>query len=58
MSTRQIADKLMVRLPDGLRDRVKESAEQNCRTMNAEVVFHLKNALFDPLETQKPAAQS
>jgi muconolactone delta-isomerase len=35
------ADRFMVRLPDGMRDRLKEAAKANNRTMNAEVVARL-----------------
>ena len=34
----QIQDKFIVRLPDGLRDRIRLAAETNNRSMNAEVV--------------------
>lgn len=32
------SDKFMLRLPDGLRDRIKAKADQNGRSMNAEIV--------------------
>lgn len=48
----------MVRLPDGMRDRIKEEAERNRRSMNAEIIFHLHRAFFDPLEMKEGAAQS
>lgn len=41
---RQPEDKLIIRLPDGLRETIKKAAADNERTMNAEVVFHLKRA--------------
>ena len=53
---RQTADKFMLRLPEGLRDRVREEADRNLRSMNAEIVFHLQKALFDRLETPKGEA--
>lgn len=31
-------DKVIVRLPDGMRDRIKAAAEMNQRSMNAEIV--------------------
>lgn len=34
-------DQFIVRLPDGLRDRIKMAAEENGRSMNAEVVATL-----------------
>lgn len=51
--THQQQEKYIVRMPDGMRDRIKEEAERNCRSMNAEIVFHLQRALFDPLEMKK-----
>ncbi|EYD71600.1 hypothetical protein Rumeso_05001 [Rubellimicrobium mesophilum DSM 19309] len=35
-------DKFVIRLPDGLRQAIKEAAACNRRTMNAEIVFHLE----------------
>lgn len=37
------ADKFIVRLPDGMRDRIAEVAKANNRTMNAEVVARLQS---------------
>lgn len=39
------SDKFMLRLPDGMRDRLKESAEANMRSMNAEIVSRLEWSL-------------
>lgn len=44
----QNQDKFIVRLPDGLRARIKIVAEANRRSMNAEVVDVLE-AAFPPL---------
>ncbi|MDE3818775.1 Arc family DNA-binding protein [Sinorhizobium meliloti] len=38
------ADQFMVRLPEGMRDRIAASAEHNGRSMNAEVVARLENS--------------
>lgn len=46
-------DKFIARLPEGLRDRLRESAATNFRSMNAELVFHLDRAL--PLQVRKAA---
>ncbi|UFS65165.1 Arc family DNA-binding protein [Paracoccus denitrificans] len=35
------SDKFMLRLPDGMRDRIKAAAEANKRSMNAEIVAAL-----------------
>jgi plasmid stability protein len=40
----QTADKLMLRLPEGLRQKVKIEAAMNNRSMNAEVIYHLQRA--------------
>lgn len=36
------SDKFMLRLPDGMRDRIKTAAEANTRSMNAEIVATLE----------------
>ena len=41
------ADKVLVRMPDGMRDQLKESAKVNNRTMNAEIVSRLEQS-FSP----------
>lgn len=38
-------DKFMVRLPEGMRDRLAAAARANRRSMNAELVIHLEAAL-------------
>ena len=56
-------DKLMVRMPDGLRARIVHAAKLNRRSMNQEVVLILLRALGDDndatgagLPTSTPAA--
>jgi len=39
-------DKVMLRLPDGMRDRLKAFAAGNNRSMNAEIVARLETAEF------------
>lgn len=39
---RNLNDKFMLRLPDGMRDAIKESAKKNNRSMNAEIVVALE----------------
>ena len=41
---RTLSDKFMLRLPDGMRDRIKAAAEANSRSMNAEIVHTLEQA--------------
>lgn len=36
------SDQFALRLPDGMRDKIKASAEENGRSMNAEIVFALE----------------
>jgi len=52
----QDLNKYIVRFPEGLRDRIKEEAERNCRSMNAEIIFHLQKAIPNPPETKKADA--
>lgn len=40
----QFKDRYMLRLPDGMRDRIKRAAEANNRSMNAEIVATLEGA--------------
>lgn len=41
----QPQDKFIVRLPDGLRDRIAELAKANGRSMNSEIVQRLQASL-------------
>ena len=41
----QLADKYVLRMPDGMRDRITELAKANNRSMNAEIVLILQQAL-------------
>ena len=41
----QTQDKFIVRLPDGMRDRIRAAAEANNRSMNAEIVARLEATL-------------
>ncbi|ROR26563.1 Arc-like DNA binding dprotein [Comamonas sp. BIGb0124] len=45
-----VADKVLVRLPDGMRDGIKDAAKANGRTMNAEIVARLDTS-FTATET-------
>jgi len=44
------ADKFMLRLPNGMRDRIKDAAEQNGRSMNSEIVMRLESSLNNLLD--------
>lgn len=39
------SDQFPLRLPDGMRDRIKAEAERNGRSMNAEIVARLEDSL-------------
>lgn len=41
----QLADKYVLRMPDGMRDKITELAKANGRSMNAEIVLILQQAL-------------
>lgn len=49
-------DKVIVRLPDGMRDRVKAAADTNNRSMNAEIVARLEGS-FAVNSSDDPAAK-
>lgn len=48
--TNRESDRFMLRLPDGMRDRIKASAEANNRSMNAEIVATLEEKYPAPPE--------
>ena len=39
------ANKYIVRFPDGMREEIKRRAAENCRSMNAEIVFLVKRGM-------------
>lgn len=39
------SDQFPLRFPDGMRDRIKGEAEQNSRSMNAEIIARLQDTL-------------
>lgn len=54
--TSRTADKFVVRLPQGMRDRIAEVAKQHHRSMNSEIIARLEHSLLDlpilPEQTQ------
>lgn len=44
MATGRDSDKFMLRLPDGMRERIKAAADRHNRSMNAEIVATLEEA--------------
>lgn len=51
------SSQFMLRMPDGLRERIKTNAELNRRSMNSEIVLHLENALAGAQQQLQGAAQ-
>lgn len=52
--TPQDQDKFVLRLPEGMRDRIKAAAEANNRSMNAEIVSVLEELYPAEGETRSP----
>lgn len=48
-----VADKVLVRMPDGMRDRLKELGKVNKRTLNAEIIARLEASM-----SQQPQVQT
>src|SRR5262245_41794075 len=53
LSTNRESDKLIVRPPTGMRDTIKEVADQNGRSMNAEAVEALALYISDGIKATK-----
>jgi hypothetical protein len=53
----QDADKFMLRLPEGLREKVADVAKQNKRSINAEFVARIE-ASFQPLGTSEAPSET
>lgn len=47
-------DQFMLRLPDGMRDGLKKAAEENRRSMNAEIVARLEESFSPSHENAEP----
>ena len=48
MKTGRLSENFNLRLPDGMRDRIKDAAARNNRSMNAEIVATLEEAYPAP----------
>jgi plasmid stability protein len=46
------SDQFVIRMPDGMRDRIKTRSEANRRSMNAEVIVLLEAAMGESEKTQ------
>lgn len=55
MENRPLQDKFVIRLPDGMRDRIKAAAEREGRSMNSQIVQHLR-AIYRPTDKQEAEA--
>lgn len=42
----QEQDRFIVRMPDGMRDRIAKAAEENGRSMNSEIVYRLEQSFL------------
>jgi plasmid stability protein len=51
----QRSDKYIVRLPEGMRERIKARALANRRSMNSEIIHYLDHALASIEATKSPA---
>ncbi|WP_044500568.1 Arc family DNA-binding protein [Pseudomonas saudimassiliensis] len=57
--TSRTADKFVVRLPEGMRDRIAEVAKQHHRSMNSEIIARLEHSLLDlPSLPEQPSRQA
>jgi plasmid stability protein len=54
---RTLQDKFMLRLPDGMRDRIRAAAETHGRSMNAEIVQTLERAYPQPSQVENITAE-
>lgn len=46
-----------VRMPAPLRERLKEMAETNKRSLNSEIIYHLERVAFDPLSDRPSSSE-
>lgn len=42
---RRNEDRIIFRVPDGMREELEGLASANCRTLSGELIYHLKNAI-------------
>lgn len=54
----RISEQVALRLPVGLRDRIKKTANEQGRSINSEIVLLLLRAYADPAEKEKGEAQA
>ena len=51
-----LVEKFVIRLPNGLRDQIKQLSEQNRRSMNSEIIMVLENHIRQQFMEQMAAA--
>jgi plasmid stability protein len=51
-------DKFIIRLPDGMREQIREAAEANGRSMTAEIVARLRTTFEKGLEGPTPTEEA
>ena len=56
MSTPNIVEKFVIRLPAGLRDQIRQLSEQHRRSMNSEIIMVLENHIRKELQEKLAAA--
>ncbi|MBY3119949.1 Arc family DNA-binding protein [Rhizobium laguerreae] len=52
------ADQVMLRLPDGMRDKLKARAAANRRSMNSEIIVCLEKAVASAAEDEPNVARA
>jgi predicted HicB family RNase H-like nuclease len=52
MRETRVLEQVNLRMPKGMRDRIKEEAARQHRTMNAEIIYQISRA-YDAGETKK-----
>lgn len=53
-----VADRFVIRLPNGLRDQIRALSEQNHRSMNAEIIMVLEQHIRQKFLQQMQVAQA
>ncbi len=56
--TNRRSDQFNLRLPDGMRATLKQKAEENRRSLNAEIIVCIERALTGSHETKKADARA
>ena len=49
-------DRLLLRVPDGMKSELEEIAAENCRPLNGQLIFMLKGALAALKTASQPTA--